>query len=71
VGEVPLQVKAVLAVLDHVLDSTNPFAECQDPKFAPEKTELRYYTTSQTEQLLRELRDVPKPKVREKSLKSG
>jgi hypothetical protein len=35
-----LQVKA--ALLYHVLDSPNPFAQCPAPKFAPEKTELRY-----------------------------
>ena len=29
----------------HVLDSPNPFAECHAPKFAPEKTELRYNTS--------------------------
>ena len=39
-----LQVKAALALLYHVLGSTNPFAECPAPKFAPEKTELRYHT---------------------------
>ena len=39
-----LQVKAALALLYHVLGSTNLFAECPAPKFAPEKTELRYHT---------------------------
>jgi hypothetical protein len=52
-----LQVKAALALLYHVLGSTNPFAECLAPKFAPEKTELRYHTSSQLGQLLRELRE--------------
>ena len=52
-----LQVKAALALLYHVLGSTNPFAECPAPKFAPEKTELRYHTSSQLGQLLRELRE--------------
>jgi site-specific recombinase XerD len=51
-----LQAKAALALLYHVLDSTNPFAECPAPKFAPEKTELRYHTASQLGHLLRELR---------------
>ena len=37
--------------------SPNPFAECHAPKFAPEKTELRYHTSSQLGQLLRELRE--------------
>jgi hypothetical protein len=50
-----LQVKAALSLLYHVLGSTNPFAECPAPKFAPEKTELRYHTPSQLGQLLREL----------------
>ena len=31
-----------------------PFAECLAPKFAPEKTELRYHSSSQLGQLLRE-----------------
>ena len=52
-----LQVKAAFALLYHVLSSSNPFAECQAPKFAPEKTELRYHTASQLGQLLRELRE--------------
>ena len=52
-----LQVKAALALLYDVLGSTNPFAECPAPKFAPEKTELRYHTASQLGQLLRELRE--------------
>jgi site-specific recombinase XerD len=52
-----LQVKAALALLYHVLGSTNPFAECAAPKFAPEKIELRYHTASQLGQLLRELRE--------------
>ena len=52
-----LQVKAALALLYHVLGSPNPFAECLAPKFAPEKTELRYHTSSQLGQLLRELRE--------------
>jgi site-specific recombinase XerD len=52
-----LQVKAALALLYNVLGSTNPFAECPAPKFAPEKTELRYHTASQLGQLLRELRE--------------
>ena len=52
-----LQVKAALALLYHVLGSTNPFAECPAPKFAPEKTELRYHTSSQLGELLRELRE--------------
>jgi site-specific recombinase XerD len=52
-----LQVKAALALLYDILDSTNPFAECVAPKFAPEKIELRYHTASQLGQLLRELRD--------------
>ena len=42
-----LQVKAALALLYHVLGSPNPFAKCHAPKFAPEKTELRYHTSSQ------------------------
>ena len=51
-----LQVKAALALLYHVLDTPNPFS-CHAPKFAPpEKTELRYHTSSQLGQLLRELR---------------
>jgi hypothetical protein len=37
--------------------SPNPFAECLAPNFAPEKTDLRYHTSSQLGQLLRELRD--------------
>ena len=41
----------------HVLGSPNPFAKCLAPKFAPEKTELRYHTSSQMGQLLRELRE--------------
>ena len=49
-----LQVKAALALLYHVLGSPNPFAKCLAPKFAPEKTELRYHTSSQLGQLLRE-----------------
>ena len=49
--------KAALALLYHVLGSPNPFAQCQAPKFAPEKTELRYHTSSQLGQLLRELRE--------------
>ena len=52
-----LQVKAALALLYHVLGSPNPFSSCQAPKFAPEKTELRYHTASQLGQLLRELRE--------------
>ena len=52
-----LQVKAALSLLYHVLGSTNPFAECPAPKFAPEKTDLRYHTSSQLGQLLRELRE--------------
>ena len=52
-----LQVKAALALLYDVLGSTNPFAECPAPKFAPEKTDLRYHTSSQLGQLLRELRE--------------
>src|SRR5258707_7227146 len=52
-----LQIKAALALLYHVLGSTNPFAECPAPKFAPEKTELRYHTSSQFGQLVRELRE--------------
>ena len=52
-----LQVKAALALLYHVLDTPNPFSSCQAPKFAPEKTELRYHTASQLGQLLRELRE--------------
>jgi integrase len=52
-----LQVKAALALLYHVLGSPNPFARCHGPKFAPEKTELRYHTSSQLGQLLRELRE--------------
>jgi len=51
-----LQVKAALALLYHVLGSPNPFAQCPAPKFAPEKTELRYHTASQVGQLLHELR---------------
>jgi site-specific recombinase XerC len=35
-----LQVKTALALLYDVLGSTNPFAECAAPKFAPEKIEL-------------------------------
>ena len=53
----PLQVKAALALLYHVLGSPNPFAQCHGPKFAPEKTELRYHTSSQLGQLPRELRE--------------
>jgi hypothetical protein len=52
-----LQVKAALSLLYHVLGSKNPFAECPAPKFAPEKTELRYHSSSQLGELLRELRD--------------
>ena len=52
-----LQVKATLALLYNVLGSTNPFAECPAPKFAPEKTELRYHTSSQFGELVRELRE--------------
>jgi integrase len=52
-----LQVKAALALLYHVLGLPNPFAQCVAPKFAPEKTELRYHTSSQLGQLLRELRE--------------
>jgi site-specific recombinase XerD len=52
-----LQVKAALALLYYVLGSPNPFAQCHAPKFAPEKTELRYHTSSQLGQLLRELRE--------------
>ena len=52
-----LQVKAALALLYHVLGSPNHFAEFPAPKFAPEKTELRYHTSSQLGQLLRELRE--------------
>ena len=52
-----LQVKAALALLYHVLGSPNPFTRCHAPKFAPEKTELRYHTSSQLGQLLRELRE--------------
>jgi hypothetical protein len=52
-----LQVKAALALLYHVLGSPNPFPECLAPNFAPEKTELRYHTSSQLGQLLRELRE--------------
>jgi hypothetical protein len=52
-----LQVKAALALLYHVLGSPNPFPECPAPKFAPEKTELRYHTSSQLGQLLLELRE--------------
>jgi integrase/recombinase XerC len=51
-----LQVKAALALLYHVLDCPNPFAECVAPRFSPEKIELRYHTASQLGQLLRELR---------------
>ena len=57
-----LQVKAALALLYHVLGSPNPFAQCHAPKFAPEKTELRYHTSSQLGQLLRELREI-KPAI--------
>ena len=52
-----LQVKAALGLIYQVLGSTNPFAESPAPKFAPEKTELRYHTASQLGQLLRELRE--------------
>jgi site-specific recombinase XerD len=52
-----LQVKAALALIYDVLGSTNPFAECPAPKFAPQKTELRYHTSSQLGELLRELRE--------------
>jgi site-specific recombinase XerD len=52
-----LQVKAALALLYHVLGSTNPFAECAAPKFVPEKIELRYHTASQLGQLLHDLRE--------------
>jgi hypothetical protein len=52
-----LQVNAALAFLYYVLGSSNPFIECLAPKFAPEKTELRYHTPSQLGQLLRELRE--------------
>jgi integrase len=51
-----LQVKAALSLLYEVLSSPNPFRECLAPKFAPEKTLLRYHTASQLGQLLRELR---------------
>ena len=40
---------------NHVLGSPNSFAQCPAPKFAPEKTELRYHTASQIGQLLHEL----------------
>jgi integrase len=52
-----LQVKAALALLYDVLGATNPFAEYQAPKFAPEKIVLRYHTASQLGQLLRDLRE--------------
>jgi hypothetical protein len=52
-----LQVKAALALLYDVMGSTNPFAECTSPKFAPEKIELRYHTVCQLGQLMRELRE--------------
>ena len=52
-----LQVKAALALLYDVMGSTNPFAECTSPKFAPEKIELRYHTAWQLGQLMRELRE--------------
>jgi hypothetical protein len=39
-----LQVKAALSLLYRVLGSTNPFAECPTPKFAPQKTELERVT---------------------------
>jgi hypothetical protein len=51
-----LQVKAALSLLCEVLSSPNPFHECLAPKFASEKTLLRYHTASQLGQLLRELR---------------
>ena len=51
-----LQVKAALALLYDVLDTTNPFAQCEAPKFARKNIELRYHTASQLGQLLRELR---------------
>jgi hypothetical protein len=51
-----LQVKAPLSLLYHVLVSVNPVAECPAPKFAPQKTELRYHTASQLGQLLHEVR---------------
>jgi hypothetical protein len=41
------QVKDALSLLYKVLSSPNPFAECLAPKFAPEKTELRYHIPSQ------------------------
>jgi hypothetical protein len=65
-GALPItpQVKAALALLYHVLDFANPFAECPAPKFAPEKTELRYHTASQLGQLLRELREDRRSYVR-------
>jgi hypothetical protein len=47
-----LQVRAALGMLYQTLGSTNPFAECLAPKFAPEKIELRYHTASQLGQLL-------------------
>jgi hypothetical protein len=46
-----LQVKAALALLYHVLDTPNPFSYCHAPKFTPEKTELRYHTSSQLGEL--------------------
>ena len=52
-----LQVKAALSLLYHVLSSLNPFTDCRAPKFAPQKTELRYHTPSQLGQLLSELRE--------------
>jgi hypothetical protein len=52
-----LQVKAALALRYNILGTTNPFAQCAAPKFAPEKIALRYDTASQLGQLLRELRE--------------
>ena len=46
-----LQVKAALALLYQVLGSPNPFAKCHAPKFASEKAELRYHTSSQLGEL--------------------
>ena len=54
-----LQVKAALSLLYHVMGSTNPFAECPTPKFAPEKTELRYHIFAIGRALARTARGAP------------
>jgi site-specific recombinase XerD len=47
-----LQVKAALALLYDILGTTNPYAKCEAPKFAPKNIELCYHTASQLGHLL-------------------